>query len=119
MINRIVFKGLLLSDWKVRQTNSGLAVASARCVIQDTKKENNESVFIELVAFGKTADLLADNTGNKSIIFGDGRLAEATYTKKDGTKGYQFKIYIDKAEFTWKNKTVNNNNAGSEEDVPF
>ena len=79
-----------------------------------------EELKLELVAFGKTAELLSQYTSNRDNIFIDGRLAMSTYNKKDGTKGYQFKIYVDKAEWTYKDKPANNNKEQeSEQDIPF
>ncbi len=114
MLNRYVFRGMLLDDWKVN-TGQTTTAATNRVVIGDGKKnEDSESVFLEVVAFGKTGELLLQNTGKKSVIYGDGRLAQQRYVKKDGTNGVVLKVYIDKVDFEWKAKENKN-----EDDIPF
>jgi len=114
MINRIVCKALLVSDWK----NHG-AISTARVGILDTAKNNPRTVWIKIKAFKKTAELLEKYTSKGDVLFVDGRLDMEIFENKEGKKQYEYSIVIDKAEWSYKDNKPTEATPDSEEDIPF
>ena len=115
MINRVVCKALMLTDWN----NHGNISTARVCICDNVKKDNaDRSVFIKVKAFSKTAELLEKYTAKGDILFIDGRLDMESYETKEGKKRYEYSIVIDKVEWNYKDKK-DNDKPQNEEDVPF
>ena len=110
MINRVVCRAIMLTDW-----NNHGNISTARVCICDNA---DKSVFIKIKAFGKTAELLEKYTVKGDILFIDGRLDMKSYETKEGKKRYEYSIVIDKVEWDYKDKK-DNDKPQNEEDVPF
>jgi len=114
MINRIVCKGMLITDW-VDHSKGDKIFKTARIVMSD-KKDDKYTVFIKVASNGRTAELLEQYTHKGDILFIDGRLAMDTYETKDGRKQTSYYIVIDKVEWEYRNNKPANK---TEEDMPF
>lgn len=103
MLNNIVLQGRLCKDVELRKLPSGKSVASVSvaCDRDFTNKETNEKEtdFIDIVAFGGTADHLAKWFGKGSMAIVSGRLQIRTWVDKDSNKRRNAEVVADSVYF--------------------
>lgn len=92
MINTIIIQGRLCKDPVVSATNSGLQVARFRLANSTGGKGREQSLFIDVSCFGKTAEVIAKYTKKGSSVCITGRLTQRTYQNKSGVEVTTFGI---------------------------
>ena len=70
------------------------------------KKEDGAD-FINIVAFGKQAELIANSLHKGSPILIEGRIQTGSYDNKEGKKTYTFDIVVNRFEFLGKKEDNN------------
>lgn len=63
------------------------------------KDGERESDFINVVAFGKTAELLNQYFGKGQQVAVQGRIQTGSYEKEDGTRVYTTDVVVDQFDF--------------------
>lgn len=63
------------------------------------KEGERESDFINVVAFGKTAELLNQYFGKGQQVAVEGRIQTGSYDKEDGTRVYTTDVIINQFDF--------------------
>jgi single stranded DNA-binding protein len=100
----IVLEGAVVRVPELRFAQSGKPWVNLRVVAKDRKRgqdgswEDGDACFIDVVAFGRDAENIAEtftDTGMRAVVVG--RLQQNDYTKDDGTKvtGYRVTIGFD------------------------
>ena len=133
-MNIITVTGNSVKDIELKATPSGSFVGNGTIAVRrdfkDKQTGNYETDFINFVALGKTAEIMAQYV-NKGDHFGiTGRLQIRIWNKDDGTKQYFTEIVVNSFDFPQKKKDAApnnqyaNNNAPaprevSEDDLPF
>ena len=110
-MNKVILIGNLCKDFELRYAaGSGTAVARNTLAVKREFKKD-ESDFINILAFGKTAETLTQYLvkGNKVAL--TGRIQTGSYDAQDGTKRYTTEVVVDSFEFVESKK----NNTGSHE----
>lgn len=101
-MNRIVLIGRLTQDPTVRYTSSGIAVASLR-LASDTRFRNQqgerETVFINVTAWRKTAELCGQYLNKGRQVAVDGSLRMRTYQTPQGENRTVYEIEADNVQF--------------------
>lgn len=145
-MNKVVIVGRLSKDPEVRYTQSQMAVARFTVATDRAKRkesDNNQPAvdFIDVAAFGKTAEIIEKFFLKGKWILVEGRIQNNNYEDRHGNRVYSYKVIADRIEFVGsKNdsvqKSVNNYEykvrdnsvyeqsipegfAALEEDVPF
>ena len=94
--------GRLTSDIELKQTQGGTSVCSF-CVASNKKQkageEQKDANYIDVVAWGKTAEFVSRYFRKGSSILVSGDLDTDTYTDKDGKKIKRTRINATKIEF--------------------
>ena len=86
------------------------------------KDGERESDFINVVAFGKTAELLNQYFGKGQQVAVQGRIQTGSYDKEDGTRVYTTDIVVDRFDFVGSksdNATVSKATSSPFEAVDF
>ena len=97
-MNTINLTGRLTRDPELRYSQNGTAVtAFSLAVARQFNRDTTD--FIDCVAFGKTAEIIAHHLNKGSQIGVTGSLQIESYTKKDGTKAKAVKVKVDSFEF--------------------
>ena len=102
MLNHIVIQARLCKDVELRRLDSGKAVASVSVACdRDFTKDGGEreTDFIDIVAFGKTAEHMASYYTKGKMIIVSGRLQIRTWTDKDGNKRRNAEVVADSVYF--------------------
>ena len=102
-MNLFIFNGTICRDIELKYTqNQGMSVISS--LLAFNKKDangNQSSVFLEFVAFGKTAELINQYYQKGDMLCGQGEISQDEWQDKDtGAKRTKHKIIIQKLEFT-------------------
>lgn len=89
MLNKIVIAGRIVRDIEARSTQNGKSVANFTIACERDAKAasgEKETDFVDVVAWGNTADFLSKYSGKGLMIVVEGRLQLRKYTDKDGNK---------------------------------
>lgn len=101
MINRVVLMGRLTADPEMRQTPSGVSVASFAVAVDRryTKDGERQTDFINIVAWRQTADFVCRYFRKGNMIALDGSIQTRNYTDKNGNKRTAFEVVADSVSF--------------------
>ena len=116
-MNLFIFNGTICRDIELKYTqNSGLSVISNSLAFNKKDANGNQSaVFLDFVAFGKTAELINQYYQKGDMLCGQGEISQDEWQDKDtGAKRTKHKIIIQKLEFTKSPKAwANGANGGA------
>ena len=102
MLNKIVIQGRLCSTPELRHTQAGKAVTSVTLAVdRDFKGQNGEKEtdFIDIVAWGNTAEFLSSYFSKGRLAVAEGRLQIRDWTDKDGGKRRSAEIVAERVYF--------------------
>lgn len=109
MLNSISIMGRLASDPQLRRTGSGKAVTSFSVACErdfaDKQTGKKEVDFIECVAWGGTAETVAQYFTKGRMISLTGRLQIRDWTDKNGQKRRTAEILVGSVYFCGDNKS--------------
>lgn len=118
-MNKVELTGRIVRDAEVRYTNETPSIAIARFTIavdRRIKREGQQNAdFIRCVAFGKTAEFMAEY-GKKGVKFEVvGRIQTGNYTDREGRKINTTEVVCEELNFA-ESKTMSekNSNAATE-----
>jgi single-strand DNA-binding protein len=113
MLNHIVLQSRLVRDPELRRLPSGKSVASVSvaCDRDFTPKDGGEreTDFIDIVAFGATADHLCKWFTKGKMIIISGRLQIRNWTDKEGNKRRSAEVVADSVYFGDSKKSSEGN----------
>ncbi len=101
--NKVILMGNLTRDPEVRFTPSGTPVANFRIAVNHRFKQGGETkddvCYIDIVVFGKQAELCGQylNKGNGVIV--DGRLQERRWETAEGQKRSKYEVVAQQVRF--------------------
>ena len=127
-MNNVTLMGRLTRDPELKYSQAGKAYC--RFTVAINREFNREEAdFINCLAFGKTAETIAEWLGKGRRIALHGRIQTGNYENKNGDKVSTFEVVADRFEFvdsarseTSKNQTYSNNNddvLDDNDDFPF
>lgn len=97
-MNTVSLIGRWVRDHEMRHSPQGKAVLNNTLAVPRRFDKDN-SDFIRIVAFGKSAELAAEYTGKGSRVGIVGRIQTGSYQKDDGTKVYTTDVIADQVIF--------------------
>lgn len=104
-LNRVQLIGNLTRDVEVKYTGKGTAIADISIAINRKWKDQDnqmkeETTFVDLTAFGKTAELAGQYISKGSSCYFEGRLNLETWEDKtSGQKRSKMKVIIENMQF--------------------
>ena len=100
-MNNVNLIGRLTKDVDLRYTQSGLAVGRFSVAIDRPKKDgqDNGADFPNCVAYGKTAENLANYVHKGGMVGVTGCIRTGSYTKKEGQKAYTTDVAVTSVQF--------------------
>lgn len=94
-MNSCNFIGRLGKDWQTSYSSAGKCVAKNTMAV---KKYNNETLWINIVSFGKQGETLSQHTGKGSEL-GISSSFESREYEKDGIKKYFSEFIVNQFTF--------------------
>ena len=112
-MNKWIGTGRVTREWEIRATSNGTTIARNSIAVDSGYGDNKRTDFINLTAFGKTAETLEKYgfKGQKMLI--EGRIQTGSY-EKDGVKHSTTDVIVDRSEFL---SFRDNNTSGAEKSV--
>lgn len=92
-MNKVILVGRVSTEIECRTANNQ-TIAKFRIAV-DRKYKDNETDFINCVAFGKTAELLDKYSAKGKRLGVEGRIQTGSYSKQDGTKVYTTDVIVE------------------------
>lgn len=106
-MNRIMLLGRLTKDPEIRKTPADKSVCTFTLAVDRLfmgRDEKKEADFINIVAWGKTADLCSTYLGKGERALVEGRLQIRSYDGRDGQKRWITEVIADRVEFIDRKK---------------
>ena len=106
-MNQIIVSGRMVKDLELKYTQQGTAVGTGSIAVDRrfSKDKEKETDFFNFVAWGKTAEFMAERVAKGNRIILQGRLQARSYEAKDGTKRYVTEIVVEQVEpIDWAEK---------------
>jgi len=111
--NRVILAGNLTRDIELRETPGGASVADAGLAVNDRRKQGDdwvdETSFVDLTLWGRTAENAAEYLSKGSPILIEGRLKQDSWQNDAGEKRTKLKVVVDRLQF------LSNGNGKSED----
>ena len=127
-MNNVTLMGRVTKDPELKYSQSGKAFCKFSLAVQ-REFNREEADFINCLAFGKTAETIAEWLGKGRRIALQGRIQTGNYENKNGDNVYTTEVDADKFEFVdsarkkkKKNQSYSNNNddvLDDNDDFPF
>ena len=129
-MNNCTFLGRLVRDIDLTFSKDGKTAIAKFSIAVNRKFKKDEADFLNILAFGKTAENLQKFFAKGDLILLQTRAQAGSYDAKDGTKRYTMDFVVDGFEFIpsgkKKEESTSDNNIGNEdltpvsdEDLPF
>ena len=102
--NKVILMGNLTRDVEMRTTSGGQSVANFSLAVsrswkgQDGQTQEQTS-FINCVAWGKPGEIIAQYTSKGSPLLVSGRLDQRSYEDKDGNKRQVVEVVVEDFNF--------------------
>ena len=122
-MNKVIISGRLTRDCDVRYTTSGKVVCQFTLAVDrpfTNQDGQREADFINIVVWGKIAELCGNSLakGHRALV--EGRLQLRSYDGKDGAKRYVTEVVANSVEFLErKGYTPGNGSANSAPPSPM
>ncbi|MFP4055902.1 MAG: single-stranded DNA-binding protein [Candidatus Brocadiia bacterium] len=101
--NRVILMGNLTRDPELRYTPSGTAVADFGLAMNRRFRANNErreeTTFVDVTAWGRTAEIINEYFCKGRPIFLEGRLTLDEWTSQDGQQRRKLKVVLENFQF--------------------
>ena len=100
--NRVILMGNLTRDIQLRYTPGGTPVTEVGMAVSDRRKGQNgewidETTFVEITFWGRTAEVAAEYLSKGSPVFIEGRLKYDSW-EKDGQKHSKLRVVCDRMQ---------------------
>ena len=107
MLNVVAIMGRLAADPQMRQTQAGKSVCSFRIACDRGRKDangQNQTYWLDVVAWDKTADFVSRHFSKGSMIAVTGRLQSRNYQDKNGNNRTAIEIVANQVSFCGEKK---------------
>ena len=120
MFNLVVLTGRLTADPELKTTQSGISVTSFSVAVNRPYRtgEEQQTDFINVVAWRKTAEFIAKYFKKGNMIGMEGSIQTRKYTDKNGNNRTAFEVVVNNAQFV-ESKRDSAASQGSEQPASF
>ena len=107
-MNVVVIMGRLTKSPELRTTNNGISVTSFSVAVNRnySKDGNNQTDFINCVAWRNNAEFITKYFGKGQMIAIKGSLQQRTFTDKDGNKRTTYDVVVESVDFCGSKEEV-------------
>lgn len=102
--NKVILAGNLVRDPELRVTERGLSICKFGMAVNRTWRDANgseqeDTTFVDVDAFGKTADVIARYCGRGNPLLVEGRLKMDSWVSQSGEKKTRLKVVLESFQF--------------------
>lgn len=117
-VNKVVIVGRMVKNPDLRFTPGNGNAVSRFTVAVNRQFKKDETDFISCVAFGKTAEIIAQHFTKGKQIAVSGSIRTGSYEAQDGTKRYTTDVAVESFDFI-ESKQANNDYVPDNQAGPF
>lgn len=99
MLAYTIIIGRMATQPEYKVTPSGIGVTNFPVAVNFKNGEQQETSFLDCVAFGKTAEVICQYIDKGDLLGLEGRLRTRTYETKDGQKRKVTEVVISRCHF--------------------
>lgn len=117
-MNKVIFSGRVAKDITTRVTPSEKVMCNFTLAVSRpyAKEGDTKTDFFNMVAWGKTAEVIGEYCGKGSKIAVEGRLLNRDYMDKNNIKRYITEVQVEHVEFLESKKAAEERNAAEMEE---
>lgn len=126
MLNRVILIGRLTRQPELRITPGGTSVTTITLAVDRRPGQGGqkETDFIDVVLFGRLADITCQYMDKGRLVAVEGRLQSRSWETKDGQKRKSWEVIADSIQFLdgkpkSQDQTANSEEEYSEQDSTF
>ena len=99
--NRVILMGNLTRDPEVKYTTSGTAVANFGLAVNriytdsQSGERKEETCFVDIAAFGRTAEICGEYLNKGNLLFLEGRLRFSSWETETGERRSKLNVIAD------------------------
>lgn len=97
-VNKSIIVGRTVRDAEIFKSQQDKYIAKLTVAVDNGFGEHKETSYINITAFGKTAEFCEKYVGKGRLVSVVGRIKTGSYTKKDGTKQPTFEIIVEELQ---------------------
>ena len=97
-VNKFIGIGNLGRDPDTRYTESGLAISNFSIAINEKYKEEEKTEWVNVVAFGKLAEICQEYLHKGKQVYIEGRLQTRKWEDKSGTTRYTTEVVVNQMQ---------------------
>lgn len=122
--NKVQLIGNLGAKVEIKNLEGGNVLGKVSMATNEVYKNKKgervqETTWHNLVAWGKTAELLDKYTDKGSEIAIEGKISNRTYDDKDGNKRYFSEVVVNEVLLLGDRKSIASTAKETEDDLPF
>ncbi len=128
-LNKVMLIGNLTRNPELRYTPAGLGIVSFGIAVNtpigrdDSGNRKTETLFVDVVAFGKQAEVIAEYLKKGSLIYLEGRLRYRTWEDPSGNRRSKHEVVLNNFQFLNTKEKVQDSSIvdtpDEDEDIPF
>ena len=115
-MNKLQLLGRITKQPQLQISKGGQAYTTITLAVDDRGNEKKPVDFIDVKAFGKTADILCKFTDKGQCLYIEAKVKQNVYEKEDGNKTYSIDFILQEFEFVGNTPKAENKEAEDEED---
>jgi len=102
--NKVIMCGRTVRELESRFATTGTQIVSGTLALSEKRGDKEEKAFVDFVAFGKTAEVMAQYSSEKgSEMLIEGKIAQDNWEdKQTGQKRSKLKVVVDRVKFGQK-----------------
>ena len=122
-VNKVIIAGNLTRDPELKYLPKGTAILKFSIAINREYKQGEEKKkevsFPTVIAWGKTAEIIAEHFTKGQAIFVEGRIQTRSWDDKDGKKQYATEVICENFQFVGPKKDKPEEQAAGQDDAGF
>jgi len=120
--NRVILAGNVTRDLEEQYTPTGIAVSETGLAVNRQYKDKEETAFVDLIFWGKSAETVCKYVHKGDPILIEGRLTQDRWQAKDGSKRSKLRVTVERFEFLRGRQDrggAGNSGGAPDDDIPF
>lgn len=115
-MNKLQLLGRITKQPQLQISKGGQAYTTITLAVDDRGNEKKPVDFIDIKAFGKTADILCKFTDKGQCLYIEAKVKQNVYEKEDGNKTYSIDFILQEFEFIGSTPKAENKEEEDEEE---
>ena len=108
-VNKVILLGRLGQNPEVRQTQTGMTIATLSLATNEIVKEETQTEWHRVVVFGKAAETIQQYSKKGDQLFIEGRIRTSKWQDKDGNTKYSTEVICNQFQFVGGGNQNSNN----------